>query len=337
MGGLPGAFMTKTVGALKGAKKWISMGLALLLVGYIVYYIFQNREDFLILKSIRLLDIGLLFMVVFFSTLVSAVRLLVVMKRFGLRGMNFPGWFRIFVLARFFNRLVPQGGNLYRALKLKKENGFSLKNYTLSFLSYTWVELVVAFVLISGVIGLFQPRLKIGAFPALPFSILSVVVLIVVPLIYHRVVKRVPGGGGFFSTSLKDIGAMVEKTLDTRLLLKSVFLCVLTFVLALLWFYLGFRSIGVEVGIGALSVFTVIMRMGLIASLTPGNIGVLEIAYGVLASSFGFDFSMGLIVAAVTRTVSFLAVFLLGVLFGGIPLVKSIKKERKRESDECVD
>lgn len=307
------------------------MLLAPLLVGYIVYYIFQNREDFLILKSIHLQDIGFLFVVFFLSTLVSALRLLMVMKKFGLTGMAFPGWFRIFVLARFFNRLVPQGGNAYRAVKLKRENGFSLKNYTLSLLSFTWVDLVVTFILISGVILSFQPRLKIGTIPALPLVGLSAAVLAVVPWIYSRVVRRVPDGGGFFSTSVKDIGDMVEKTLDTRLLLKNVFLCMLTFVLGLLLFYLAFRSIGSVVGIGSLAVFTAVMRMGLIVSLTPGNIGVLEIAYGTLASAFGFDFSVGLLVAALTRTVSFSAVFLLGTLLGGIPLVKSMIKEKKRE------
>lgn len=327
--------MTKTIQFIKRAKKWISLFLTLLLVGYIVYYIFQNRENFLILKSISPRDIGLLFVVVFFTTLVSSVRLLMVMKKFGLNRMVFFDWFRIFILARFFNRVVPQGGNLYRALKLKKENGFSLKNYTLSFLSYTWIELVVTFILISGVVVLFQPRLKIGAFPVPAFSILSVTALIVVPGIYYRAVKRVPGGGGFFSTSLKDIGLMVETSLDIRLILKNVFLCVLTFALTLILFYLAFRSVGTSIGIGALSVFTVIMRMGLIVSLTPGNIGVLEIAYGTLAFSFGFDFSVGIIVAAVTRTVSFITVLLLGMLFGGVPLVKWIKKEKKRESSEC--
>ncbi|MCP5103420.1 MAG: flippase-like domain-containing protein, partial [bacterium] len=306
------------------------------LLGYIAYYIIENRESFLILKSIGPIDIGALFAAFFCSLLVSSVRLLMVMKKFGLKEMRFFPWFRIFVLARFFNRLVPQGGNVFRALTLKKENRFPLKNYTLSFLNFTWVDLVVSFTLISVIIYRFQPGLKIGEIPVLYFSLGLVPVFIAGPLLFYLAVKRmrvIQDRKGVFVSFLKALAAMVEQTLGVKFLLKNILLCIFSFGLVLLWFYLGFHSIGVETGIGALAVFTAIMRMSLLVSITPGNLGVLELAYGTLASSFGLDFSTGIIVAAVTRVVSFTGILILGVSFGGIPLIKTVKKERGREPE----
>ncbi|MCP4213892.1 MAG: glycosyltransferase [bacterium] len=321
--------------ALKPLRKPLSVLLTLLLMGYIVFYILQHLEDFSAITSIRLTDMGLLMAMVLMSTLVAAVRLLVVMRKFGLPDISFGDWFRIFVLARFFNRLLPQGGNIYRAMKLKREKGYSLKNYTLSFMSFTWIELVVTFMLISGVIAVFEPDLKVGVFFALPFCLLAMALLVVVPAIYRVLVRKVRGGG-FLSTSMKQIGLMLEKTIDIKLLAKNVFLCLLSFSLAVVYFYIAFHSLGVSIGIGALAVFTAIMKMGLLISVTPGNIGVLELAYGTLATSFGADFSTGLMVAAVTRTISFIALMMQGALLGGFPLLKEIKMQKQREQEQCM-
>jgi len=298
---------------LKRIRKWFSRLLSLALTIYIIYYIIQNHEHFKVITSLGVPEIMGLFLVILVTTLVSAQRLLLVMKYFDLQEISFSRWFRIFILARFLNRLVPQGGNLYRALTLKKEKGFSLKNYTLSFIGFTWIDLLVTFSLISIVLYGYQPTLSIGKINLMYASIAAVIILIITALIYFRRPSAVK--------------------MDWGLLWRNIMLCMITFGLSLLWFYLGFRSVHVSIPIGALAVFTAIIRMGLIVTITPGNIGVLELAYGTLSSALGFNFATGVMVAAVTRAVSFCSVLLLGALMGGLPMIAKIKKEKMKKKE----
>jgi uncharacterized membrane protein YbhN (UPF0104 family) len=324
---------------LKQVKKWISLILMILIIIYIFYYIINNWQEFFILGSIRLPNIGLLFILFYFSTMVAAVKMLVVYKQLGLKNITLPKWLKIFVLARFLNRVVPQGGNFYRAITLKNHHEFSYRDYTLSFICFTWIDLLVNFFLISVIVILFQPDLRIGRIYVLPFSILITLSMVAFPAVFYLISKKrksVPNHK-ILAKILRDLKYTITTTLHYGFLLKVAILSLICTGMVISGFWVAFHSIDIKVSLGELAMFTVIMRMGLIVSITPGNIGVIELAYGYLSVILGLEFSRGLIVAVLTRTVSFIGILSLGILFGGIPLVKSLKRRINREEEKKMN
>ena len=66
-------------------------------------------------------------------------------------------------------------------------------------------------------------------------------------------------------------------------------------------------------------------KLGLIVNITPGNVGAREIVYGALGSSFGLNFSDGIILSTLLRVNSYVVLVSLGLLFGGRTLLADAK------------
>lgn len=313
-------------GAWKRLKPWVSLLVTLGLAVFFAHYVAGHWRDFQVLASVRPVPVLLMFPLYFLAAAVSSVRLLMVMRRFGLARMTRPAWLRIFLLGRFLGWVAPQGGNLYRGTVLKRKYRFAVKDYVLGFLTFTWLELAIAFCLITATLWAFQPRLAIAGTPALLLSAGGAVVLVIFPVVSFPLLRRVRGRG-WAASFIQETAAIFHRVREIRFLARFSLWGLLSFVVVIVWFHLAFSSLGISVGIGALAIFTAVMRMGLMVNITPGNIGIIEMAYGLLASGFGIDFSVGLMVGAVTRAVSFLAILAAGILLGGRPLLKSIKRE----------
>jgi uncharacterized protein (TIRG00374 family) len=325
--------MTALSDGLKKTRKWFSFALTLLVLWAIAHYTAGHWHEFQVLKRVKAADILLMFAVYLAATAVFATRMLMVMESYGLEGMTYAKWLRIFLLARFFNRFIPQGGNLYRALALKKNYGFSIKRYATSFIVFTWVELVINLTLICLFFLFFKPGFAIKGIPALPVTAGITAALLVIPYVLYRAFKIIRKKQRGKKSKTAELFAKIESLAQTVryfwepvFLAKFTVLCLLSFGLVMLWFFLGFRSIGMAPGIEVLAIFTIILRVGLMVSITPGNIGLIELAYAYLTSALGYPFGSGIIVGALTRSVSFFAILLLGALWGGIPLLKSSKK-----------
>ena len=52
-------------------------------------------------------------------------------------------WLRLFILGRFLNTLVPQAGNAYRGIQLKRRFGLSISRYLGAFLAFIWLSTLV--------------------------------------------------------------------------------------------------------------------------------------------------------------------------------------------------
>ena len=78
--------------------------------------------------------------------------------------------------------------------------------------------------------------------------------------------------------------------------------------------YLVFAGLGVRLSVPVLAVFICLFWLSGVVVITPGNLGLRELAYSYLAGAVGVDMSLGLAAAAVIRLVHYGALALMNLL-----------------------
>jgi uncharacterized membrane protein YbhN (UPF0104 family) len=85
----------------------------------------------------------------------------------------------------------------------------------------------------------------------------------------------------------------------------------------MLW--LGFHAVATAPGLGVLLVFQIFVKLANQVAITPGNLGLTELAYGLLAQATNATLEQGLAVGILLRAVGTIAVVGLGLICGGGP------------------
>jgi len=318
--------------SFKKVRHWLSLLLTLLLLWYIAAYIIGNWDQFRYLRIIGALYIVYLFGIFMVIQLELSIRTLVVMRRLGLEKMPFSNWFRIFSLARFFNQVMPQGGNIYRGYTLKTKHRFSIRNYVQSYFIATALELVVNFLLTALLLALFFSGLNLGGVNIAAASLGTALTIIFLPALVFLVLRKYTGSNRFLKFVGEYMSQMATALINLRFLSCYMLLCVLSFLINVFWFFIAFKSLGTTVGLEAAVIFPLLRRIGLMINLTPASIGILELSFAYFTQILGLDFSIGLVVGALTRCVGFISIAALGGIFGGFPMIKRLK-EKKREKN----
>ena len=112
---------------------------------------------------------------------------------------------------------------------------------------------------------------------------------------------------------------------DILYLLKVTALGIVILILTVIAHYILFKGFGIILTVPALLVFYVLLRLSLFIIITPGNIGVQEIAYGFISEQMGFGMAQGVLVSVFSRILNTSVILVLGILFGGIDLLRHRK------------
>jgi uncharacterized membrane protein YbhN (UPF0104 family) len=83
-------------------------------------------------------------------------------------------------------------------------------------------------------------------------------------------------------------------------------------------FELLFYSLGIFLTLQEVILFYALYRLTLHVMITPGNIGVRELAYGLLSEAIGIGMTEGVFVAALLRAFSYVILAVLGLSAGGL-------------------
>jgi uncharacterized membrane protein YbhN (UPF0104 family) len=85
---------------------------------------------------------------------------------------------------------------------------------------------------------------------------------------------------------------------------------------------LAFTAVGSSLGLGRLMLFQVLMKLSGIILLTPGNVGLTELAYGALSDSTANGLQQGIAVALLMRVLGSIVIVGLGIGFGGVSILR---------------
>jgi uncharacterized membrane protein YbhN (UPF0104 family) len=256
-------------------------------------------------------------------------------------GVPFGTWFRLTAVGQLLNVFVPQLGNAYRALVLKREHQVSYLTYASGLFAYVWLDLLMGFFIAFVVIGSFDPGLRLAALPALSWLGASMVGLFVMPFVAAHGIRAFRLGEGVAARVQAKMSSLLETTnralRNPRFLLRVLGVNVFSTAGQVATLWLCFHAVGGNLSSSALIVFQVFTKLSNQVTVTPGNLGLNEIAFGILARASAQSLEQGVAVSLSIRAVGTVMQIVLGLLAGGGSRLFSGREQLERERDQELD
>lgn len=245
---------------------------------------------------------------------------------------RFVSWVRIVVIGQFLNLIIPQLGNVYRARILKREHGLPYAHYARGLVAFVWLDTVFSLALCSLLVMVLTPDLTLHDIPVGLAVGLGTVAVVVVPLTAARVLRRVQPG----DTRIERARAFANHLLDgMHQFVQSPArvagyagwsLLVTAEQVASLW--LCFRVVGVDLSVSLAAVFQILTKLSGQLIVIPGNLGLMELGFGVLSSGAdNVTASNGVAAALVFRATFTLLVVVQALAIGGLGAFRDARQE----------
>lgn len=296
---------------------------------YLARFFNANRDSLNIIFKLNLPTIILIITISILYLILSSYRFQIVLEKYSGRSLPFYPWFKIFTLAQFFNMIFPQMGNVYRAVCLKKNHNISYTEYITGFTSFAWMDLCINMIIALAVILFNNPNFKIGRLCAWQMLLVIIIGIIIAPLLAGALLTKIRFKNAYLSWTRSKLLEMLTVTVksigDKTYMAKITLLGLIVFIQTVLAYYILFLSLNTPLSLPALAVFYSLLKLGTFANITPGNIGVQEVAFGFLSEQMNFGMAQGVLVSVFGRILHTSLIVVLGILFGGIDLLKHRK------------
>lgn len=315
-----------TNNSLAKLKKPVQWVLAALCILYLVRFFAKNTEGLkliLNLNPLSILGIALFFVL---GHLIFAWRFRIILIKCSEKSLPFFSLVRMVILNRFLSLFAPQAGNIYQSITLKKNYRIPYTTYASSFFSITWLDTCLNLVFALIVILALKPELEFGGIRAW-FGLLILVILIaLIPFIVEGVLRKIHFQNRYLSWAHERLSEMfnvsVSAVSDKVYLVKITLTGIIAFLNTVIIFYGCFHALGINVSLPMVTLFYVIFQLCNRIQITPGNIGIREIAYGILSSYMQVGMAQGMMVSIVIRVIGTTVITVMGLICGGLPILK---------------
>ncbi|HEX5797332.1 MAG TPA: lysylphosphatidylglycerol synthase transmembrane domain-containing protein [Candidatus Saccharimonadales bacterium] len=309
-------------------RKYVSALVTFGFLALFVWYAVANRDSFEALKNVSLAGLVLVAaakLLVFFSNgLFTKWSAEAFTKRLSLGDGIYVGI--LSAIGNFFGPLL--GGTSIRAVYLKKYHNLSYSKFTSTLMWYYLILFIfVSLVAIVSLLLLDETN-QTGAL--LTFFTAWLVVLVGLTFVRLPSDKKLElfeknKAGRFVVKVLKEIEDGWNIILqDKRLLLKLLFVSVLSFAGSFLAAYVEFSILNIETSLPALGLYTTLVTASLLLSLTPGAIGIREAMLLIVSTTIGISGAQIVQIAIIDRGVHFILLFALFILTRNSKLKKSL-------------
>lgn len=219
-------------------------------------------------------------------------------------------WFRIFTIGTLLNNFLMQAGLVYRSAALKRLAGVGLAAYIGSYASFAWLSLLLNLGVAAVLLGALSPGVAFGPAPAWLTMIAVGLVVAVAPAVLRRIAGRLGSPHRFVRAAngiLDDIVDLPRRPRFARRFLVSSALataCGTAVVLATA------HGLDAGVSVGEAALFLALVQMSSLVVITPGNLGIRELAFGLIGGALETGAVNGLLISAVTRATGIVALLL---------------------------
>lgn len=314
---------------MKTLKKIIKLLITIACIAYLIKFFYTDRQSLRLLLKLDFLSVAYIVILTVIYFLVLNLRIKIVLEKCS--GKMLPFWpiFKLLMLTNFLNLVLIQVGNIYRSIRLKKAYDISYTSYISSFTSLLWMDTCLNILIAVVVISMVKSDFQIGKFTA--WKLFSIIGLVTVasPIIGNLLLSWIKIENrrlAWIHSKLTEVlTATIINLKDILYLLKVTALGIVILILTVIAHYILFKEFGIILTVPALLVFYVLLRLSLFIIITPGNIGVQEIAYGFISEQMGFGMAQGVLVSVFSRILNTSVILVLGILFGGIDLLRHRK------------
>ena len=141
---------------------WLALALALAATAALVV---ARGEELGALADLAPAAVGWLVARQLLYLVAQSGRFHVVLVRFARRPVGFVPWLRLFTIGRFLNLFVPQGGNVYRAVELRRRFDVGYQSFVAAFVNAPWLAMVLNLALGAAAVAALQPAAAIADGP----------------------------------------------------------------------------------------------------------------------------------------------------------------------------
>jgi uncharacterized membrane protein YbhN (UPF0104 family) len=100
---------------------------------------------------------------------------------------------------------------------------------------------------------------------------------------------------------------------------------------AMMW--IGFVALGIPVGIAEAIAFYVLLQLATYVQVTPGNLGLQELAFAALSAGFGATVADGVLVSTVVRVTGVIALLVTALPVGGLEALRLARATQPEDGD----
>ncbi len=299
----------------------MSWVITLSIISLFIWYFFYNITDFSLLLKINPIFIVTLILVNVLSIAMNGVFMKWSISLFG-KHIKLNESVKVSFISTAGNFFAPSGSGLgFRAVYLKKRHGVSYSDYiSIILCNYAMVFLVSS---IIGLASLYALREKASS--VFVVLVIFFVTLLIASLGAFFVRVKNNNKNSIFKVRwakkiLEVLGQVSEgwdlilanKKIASKLMLLVIFI---TF-LMVIGMYCIVSSLGLDISIPSLVLFSVLGSLSVFINITPGNLGVKEAVYIACSAVIGLTTPQILSIALVDRAVMFIVLFLLWVTYG---------------------
>ena len=295
----------------------------LLLVFLVVCVVFIVRDPSVLapLSGVTVIGMTQLCLAHVMLVIVNLLRYRLVLQKCSGQRIPLKPWIRLFVVGRFLNIFVPQLGNVWRSVELKREFSVSYTRYVTTLVALAWISTVLNLLLATVMIAVLRPSYQLFGAPAWGLLVSGLALICSAPFIGSRLVPLVGKRARRFQEVLE---VSLELASDIKCLAQVLALSLLVFVGGSIALWCCFEMIDAPAQIIEVALFFVLLQTANIVRLTPGNVGPQEVAFAVFGAQSAVGAAPGMLASGLFRvgdilvlTVGSLALGVLDVLRSG--------------------
>ena len=220
--------------------------------------------------------------------------------------------------------MAPQAGAVYRAVYLKHKFDISYTRYLGGFFCFLWIDAAMNILFSAVIFGLYDPGFHIRHI-SIWWILLGLAAVWFLPILFESLFGRISFQIRWLVWLHKRFSAILQMTIGSLsnrvMLIRVVVRNSLNFVNNMLIFYLCLSGFEGTITLPMLAVFFILLKVSSYLILTPGNLGVREIAYAFLAEQMGLGMGEGMALSIFYRLFGMITVSLFGIYFGGLKLL----------------
>ncbi len=317
-----------TAHRLRRAAPWLAFALALAAT---VALVVVRGDDLDALAALAPAAVAWLVVQQLAYLVAQSGRFHVVLVRFANRPVGFTPWLRLFVIGRFLNLFVPQGGNVYRAVELRRRFDVAYVDFVAAFVNAPWLAMVLNLAIGAVAVLALRPGTELAGWPLWLLLAAATLAGAAAPFVALALLPLLPRRWRPLAWLHARLAEMVRATLaslrDRRYLAAVFAWTFVSFVQATAMLWYGFSALGSPVGVAEAIAFYVLLQLATYFPVTPGNVGVQELAFGALSAGFGASAVDGVVVSGLLRATGVVALVLAALPLGGVEALRAARAE----------
>lgn len=296
-------------------KKALSTALFLALIGLLVWYVYENREDMARLLALSASDVALMLSLALMGCLMNCVYHRMILSTYQLP-LSVVDWMGVTFVTNAMAYVLPMRADLvFSAAYYKRTKGLAyVKSVSMAAGN---IVFGVAFALLQMFAALLCTGLIDGLWPGVLWLLwgagtAAVAAFIAFSLLVQgrqaRILDRV--------RLLGDVVRCFNDLLKNRRLLRQLLICLILNNAVQLCLYMAcFRAIGLSVTVYQALFYNSVSWIATVVSIVPGNIGIKEAIMGVAMSLMGALFQNGVAVSLLQRAAVMIVYIVAGAAF----------------------